>query len=57
MSYFTNPNFMYLQERGNYSNKEIDKFIMKAYQQGKTKVVYGKKYIVSKEILRIQKKN
>ena len=41
MSYFSNPNFMYLQERGNYSNKEIDKFIMKAYQQGKTKVVYG----------------
>lgn len=56
MSYFSNPNFMYLQERGNYSNKEIDKIIIKAYQKGKTKVVYGnKRYVVAKEIPRIQK--
>ena len=56
MSYFSNPNFMYLQERGNYSDKEIDKFIIKAYQKGKTKVIYGNnKYIVAKEIPRIQK--
>ena len=55
MSYFSNPNFMYLQERGNYSNKEIDKFIIKAYQKGRTKVIYGnKKYVVAKEIPRIQ---
>ena len=56
MSYFSNPKFMYLQDRGNYNNKEIDKFIIKAYQQGKTKVVIGnKKYVVAKEIPRIQK--
>ena len=56
MSYFSNPNFMYLQDRGNYNDKEIDKFIIKAYQKGKTKVVYGnKRYVVAKEIPRIQK--
>ena len=56
MSYFSNPNFMYLQDRGNYSNKEIDKFIIKAFQTGKKKVIYGnKKYVVDKEIDRIRK--
>ena len=56
MSYFSNPNFMYLQDRGNYNDKEIDKFIIKAYQKGKTKVVIGnKRYVVAKEIPRIQK--
>ena len=56
MGYFSNPNFMYLQERGNYSNKEIDKFIIKAFQTGKKKVIYGnKKYVVDKEIDRIRK--
>ena len=56
MSYFSNPNFMYLQDRGNYTKKEIDKFIIKAYQTGKKKVIYGnKKYVVDKEIDRIRK--
>lgn len=57
MSYFSNPNFMYLQE-SNYSDKEIDKIIIKAYQKGKTKVINGnKRYSVAKEIPRIQKTN
>ena len=56
MSYFSNPNFMYLQDRGNYSKKEIDKFIISAYKKGKKKVIYGnKKFIVDKEIVRIRK--
>ena len=56
MSYFSNPNFMYLQDKGNYSNKEIDKFIIKAFQTGKKKVINGnKKYVVDKEIDRIRK--
>ena len=56
MGYFSNPNFMYLQERGNYSNKEIDKFIIKAFQTGKKKVINGnKKYVVDNEIDRIRK--
>lgn len=56
MRYFSNPNFMYLQERGNYSKKNIDKFIIKAFQKGKKKVVYGNKiYVVDKEIERIRK--
>ena len=56
MGYFSNPNFMYLQDRGNYSKKEIDKFIISAYKKGKKKVVHGnKKYVVDKEIDRIRK--
>ena len=56
MGYFSNPNFMYLQDRGTYSKLEIDKFIIKAYQTGKKKVIYGnKKYIIDKEIDRIRK--
>ena len=56
MGYFSNPNFMYLQDRGNYSKKEIDKFIISAHKKGKKKVVHGnKKYAVDKEIDRIRK--
>lgn len=56
MGNFSNPNFMYLQERGNYNKKQIDNFIIYAYKKGKKKVIYGnKKYIVDKEIVRIRK--
>ena len=56
MSYFSNPNFMYLQEKGSYSQKVIDNFIVYAYKKGYKKVVYGsKKYVVAKEIERIKK--
>ncbi len=55
MGYFSNPNFMYLQEYP-YSKKEIDKFIISAYKKGKKKVIHGNnKYIVDKEINRIRK--
>ena len=57
MGYVSNPNFMYLQDRGNYTKKQIDKFIIEAYKKGYNKVIYGNKsYTVSKEIPRIQKK-
>lgn len=56
MGYFSNPNFMYLQDRGNYSKKQIDEFIISAYKKGKKKVVHGNnKYVVDKEIDRIRK--
>ena len=55
MSYFSNPNFYYIQEKP-YTPKEIDKFIIKAYKNGRTKVIHGnKKYIVKNEIERIKK--
>ena len=55
MSYFSNPNFYYIQERP-YTPKEIDKFIIKAYKNGRTKLIHGKKkYIVKDEIERIKK--
>ena len=55
MAYFSNPNFMYIQEYP-YSKKEIDQFIVSAYKKGKKKVIHGnKKYIVDKEIDRIRK--
>ena len=55
MAYFSNPNFMYIQEYP-YSKKEIDKFIVSAYKKGKKKVIHGnKKYVVEKEIDRIRK--
>lgn len=55
MAYFSNPNFMYIQDFY-YSKKEIDKFIIYAYKKGKKKVIHGnKKYVVEKEIDRIRK--
>ena len=43
MGYVSNPNFMYLQDKGNYNKKQIDKFIIDAYKKGYTKVIYGNK--------------
>lgn len=55
MGYFSNPNFMYIQDYP-YSSKEIDNFIVRAYKNGKVKVVHGnQKYVVKKEIERIKK--
>ena len=57
MGYFSNPNFMYIQDH-QYSAKEIDNFIVRAYKNGKVKVVGGypfKRYVVKKEIERIKK--
>ena len=55
MAYFSNPNFMYLQDF-HYSKQQIDKFIVSAYKKGKKKVIHGnKKYVVEKEIDRIRK--
>ena len=56
MRYFSNPNFMYLQD-GYYDKNQIDKFIIQAYKKDYTKVIDGNKsYTVSKEIPRIKKK-
>ena len=56
MGYYSNPNFMYLQD-GYYDKNQIDKFIIQAYKKDYTKVIDGNKsYTVSKEIPRIKKK-
>ena len=51
-----NPNFHYMY-RDNYTKKQIDKAIVYAYKNGKTKVVTdnGTRYNVKREIKRIQK--
>ena len=52
-----NPNFLYIQDYP-YNTKEIDNFIIRAYKDGKVKVVGGipfKRYVVKKEIERIKK--
>jgi len=57
MGYFSNPKFMYIQDYP-YNSKEIDNFIVRAYKNGKVKVVGGypfKRYVVKKEIERIKK--
>ena len=50
MGYFSNPNFMYIQDH-KYSAKEIDNLIVRAYKDGKVKVVGGypfKRYVVKR---------